>query len=504
MIKEIKMPAGGQTTDVSVVGTWLVKCGDKVKRGDALLEIETDKATLTVESFAKGTVLALLVSEGDRAAGEVIALIGDESDREEADKRLSGDGTVQAQSPEAGEGWTRENLAGETWTEEIQTGEGRTRESRTGEPQTEKASPAPSRAGGTEWEEEYQPIDKNAPRRMKTDKYGRSTSADGSAQTAPGPSAQAAPDPSAQTAPGPSARTELKPADIKAMPNAKLLAKENHISLEDVAKAAGKTILKRQDVKAFLEKRSLEDTQAGKLPENSPVTDDPAESGETRIPFTNMRRIIARRMLESAQNIPVFTATVEVNMTQCISLRKQINSGKDDRKVSYNDILFKCIEAALRAWPYVNASCAEEEIILHRDVNIGLAVSIDGGLVVPVVHKVGEKSITQISARNRENVRKAREGKLLPQDMSGGTITLSNLGMYPVTQFAAIINPPESCILAVGAMEEKPVFTDGAWKAVPVMKLTGSFDHRIIDGAYGAGFLSGLKKIIENPALALV
>lgn len=489
MIKEIKMPAGGQTTDVSVVGTWLVKCGDKVKRGDALLEIETDKATLTVESFAKGTVLALLVSEGDRAAaGEVIALIGDESDREEADKRLSGDGTVPAQSPEAGEGWTRENLAGETWTEEIQTGEGRTRESRTGVPQIEKASPGPSRTGDTEWEEEYQPIDKNASRRMKTDRYGRSTSADGSAQTESGSSAQ----------------TELKPADIKAMPNAKLLAKENHISLTDVAKAAGKTILKRQDVKAFLEQCSLEDAQAGKLPENSPVADDPAESRETRIPFTNMRRIIARRMLESAQNIPVFTATVEIDMTQCISLRKQINAGKDDRKVSYNDILFKCIEAALRAWPYVNASCAEEEIILHRDVNIGLAVSIDGGLVVPVVHKVGEKSITQISARNRENVRKAREGKLLPQDMSGGTITLSNLGMYPVTQFAAIINPPESCILAVGAMEEKPVFTDGAWKAVPVMKLTGSFDHRIIDGAYGAGFLSGLKKIIENPALALV
>lgn len=462
MIKEIKMPAGGQTTDVSVVGTWLVKCGDKVKRGDALLEIETDKATLTVESFAKGTVLALLASEGDRAAaGEVIALIGDESDREEANKRLSGDGTVQGQSPKA-----------------------------------EKASPGPSQAGDTEWEEEYQPIDKNAPRRMKTDRYGRSTSADGSAQTAPGPSAQ--------TAPGASAQAEPKPADIKAMPNAKLLAKENHISLTDVAKAAGKTILKRQDVRAFLEQRSLEDAQAGKLPENSPVTDNPAESRETRIPFTNMRRIIARRMLESAQNIPVFTATVEIDMTQCISLRKQINSGKDDRKVSYNDILFKCIEAALRAWPYVNASCAEEEIILHRDVNIGLAVSIDGGLVVPVVHKVGEKSITQISARNRENVRKAREGKLLPQDMSGGTITLSNLGIYPVTQFTAIINPPESCILAVGAMEEKPVLTDGTWKAVPVMKLTGSFDHRIIDGAYGAGFLSELKKMIENPALALV
>lgn len=412
MIKEIRMPAGGQTTDVSVVGTWLVKIGDKVERGDALLEIETDKATLTVESYAKGIVLAMLAEEGDEVpAGEVIALIGDESDREEAKMRPTGD--------EA--------------------------------PKDHKPMP----------EEEYQPIDKNAPRRTIPETFVSGSEKDILKQNA------------------------RKPGQIKAMPNAKLLAKENHILLEDVAEASGKNILKRQDVAAFLENNIQ-------------------EKEETVIPFTNMRKVIARRMLDSVQNIPVFTAAVEIDMTQCMAFRRLVNSGKGERKVSYNDILFKCMEAAIRAYPYVNTSYSDEGILLHKDVNIGLAVSVEGGLVVPVVHGVQEKSISEIAACNRENIGKARDGSLSPEEMSGGTITLSNLGMYPITQFTAIINPPEVCILAVGAIEEKPVLADGAWKAVPVMKMTGSFDHRIVDGAYAAGFLSEMKKIIENPALALV
>ena len=398
MTKEIRMPAGGQTTDVSVVGTWLVKCGDKVKRGDALLEVETDKATLTVESYAKGTVLALLAKEGDRIpAGEVIALIGDENDREEALHQ-----------------------------------------------------------------EEYQPIDKTMPRRRKSLR-------DGAAE---------------RSQYGDAGSGGMEPDGIKALPNAKLLAKKNLISLNDVAEAAGKSVLKRQDVEAYLE--------------------GVASRGLITVPFTNMRRIIARRMLESVQNIPVFAATVEIDMTQCIAFRKLINSAGDDKKVSYNDILFKCIASALCSYPYVNASCGEAEIILHRDVTIGLAVSVEGGLLVPVVHKVQEKSISSISECSREMVKKARAGKLAGEEMSKGTITLSNLGMYPVTQFTAIINPPQVCILAVGVIEEKAVFAEGTWKSVPVMKVTGSFDHRVIDGAYAAGFLAELKKITENPALALV
>lgn len=416
MLKEITMPAGGQTTDTSVVGTWLVKQGDKVKRGDPLLEIETDKATLTVESFAKGTVLAILVEEGDQAsAGDVIAYIGEESDLPELEKRLKGE---KAEAPE--------------------------------EDGTQKASPQAAAEGE---EAEYQPIDPSSPVRYV------------------------------------SGKEDL--GEIKAMPNAKKIAREQQVSLRDVAEFAGKSILKRQDVQAYLDQEGKDAAEA-------------KEAEDTRIPLTTMRKVIARRMLESSANIPSFQATVEVDMTNCIALRGAVNAGRKEGKISYNDILFKCMEAAIRRYPYLNASYTDEAILVHKDVNIGLAVSVEAGLVVPVNKKVNGKGIEEIAADNRTNIQKAREGKLVPEDMSGGTITLSNLGMYPVTEFNAIINPPEVCILAVGAMEEKPVWEDGQWKPVPVMKITGSFDHRVIDGAYGAQFLAELKKIMENPALALM
>lgn len=410
MIKEIKMPAGGQTTDTSTVGTWLVKKGDRVERGDALLEVETDKATLTVESYAKGIVLAILAEEGDIAsAGDVIAYIGEESDRAEVEKRLSG----KSQKDEKYE------------------------------------------------EDEYQPIDKSVPRAKPDIKMKKGNI-----------------------------------LDIKAMPNAKLMAKNAGVFLEDVAKYAEKNILKRQDVENYLayevekkERKTIEITQ---------------QNTEEKVPLTTMRKIIAQRMTESAQSIPMFNASVEINMEQSIRFRKTVNDSGNNVKISYNDILFKCMEAAIRKYPYINASYTDDALILHKDVNIGLAVSVEGGLVVPVVKQVNAKNILEISCDNKTNVEKARQGKLSTDDMSGGTITLSNLGMYPVTNFQAIINPPEVCILAVGCMEKKPVFEEGEWKTAIVMNITGSFDHRVIDGAYAAQFLTALKKIIENPALALL
>ena len=422
MLKEITMPAGGQTTDVSTIGTWLVKKGDKVKRGHPLLEIDTDKATLSVESFAKGTVLDILVEEGDEvSAGTVIAYIGEEGD-------LPAGGAAQSDGAAQSVDTSQTDSAAQTGGIS-QTGA-----------QTGKSQDS---------EEEYQPIDKNEPWR-----YARV---------------------------------------IKAMPNAKLIARENGISLEEVADYAGKDILKRQDVNGYLESQKQK---------TDIVKTEIAE--DEIIPLTKMRKVIAKRMLESSQTIPTFQITVEVDMTQCIVFRKLVNGAKDDIKLSFNDILFKCMEAAIRKFPYINSSYTDEAIIVHKDVNIGLAVSIDHGLVVPVAKQINRKNMEEISLVNKENIAKARSGKLSPEDMSGGTITLSNLGMYPVSQFNAIINPPEVCILAIAATEDKPVFVNGEWKAVPTMKITGTFDHRVIDGAYGAEFLAELKKIIETPALALV
>lgn len=421
MLKEITMPAGGQTTDVSTIGTWLVKKGDKVKRGDPLLEIETDKATLTVESFAKGTVLDILVEEGDEvAAGTVIAYIGEEGDLK-AVGSPSADNTDKAVEEKSSDASNNE-MSGKLLV-------------------------------SGEEEEEYQPIDKSEPLRyVKV---------------------------------------------IKAMPNAKLIARENGVFLEEVSGYTGKNILKRQDVNRY-----LADKEQQRKETKAEVCE--AASMDERIPLTKMRKVIAKRMLESSQTIPTFQITVDVDMTQCIAFRKMVNGAKDDIKLSFNDILFKCMEAAIRKFPYINSSYTDEAIIIHKDVNIGLAVSIDHGLVVPVAKKINCKNMEEISKINKENIAKARSGKLSPEDMSGGTITLSNLGMYPVSQFNAIINPPEVCILAIAATEDKPVLVNGEWKAVPIMKITGTFDHRVIDGAYGAGFLTELKKIIETPALALV
>ena len=431
MIKEIKMPAGGQTTDVSKIANWLVKEGDKVKRGTELLEIETDKATLTVESFAKGTVLALLVNEGDEIpAGEVIAYIGDESDREEVNARL-GKGGAAAPAPQA-------------------------------------------EAASDDEEDEYQPIDKNAPVNYVKKE-----------------------EPATEAAPAAEAAPEKKPVpeNIQAMPNAKLAAKENGVSLADVAAYTGKSTLKRADVLDYVE-NAPKDAQKAAAPAA-------VKRGDERIPLTKMRKAIAARMEKSSQTIPDFQVPTEIEMDACMAFRKMINADPD-RKVSYNDILFKCMEAAIRKYPYINSSYDGEAIIVHHDINIGLAVAVDSGLLVPVVKNVEQKTISEISEINKQNIAKARVGKFAADDMRGATITLSNLGMYPVFEFTAIINPPEVCILALGAIEEKLVLKDGKVETVHVMRVTASFDHRVIDGAYGAGFLKELKTIVENPAMALV
>ena len=437
MIKEIKMPAGGQTTDVSKIANWLVKVGDKVKRGTELLEIETDKATLTVESFAKGTVLALLVNEGDEAsAGDVIAYIGDESDRDEVAQRLGGGGG---------------------------------------------AAPAPKQEAAEDEEDEYQPIDKNAPKNyVKKDQSAADLMAE---------------KPAAEKA---------VPDDIKAMPNAKLAAKENGVSLADVAAYTGKNVLKRADVLDYVENAEKAPATAGEAAASeAPAAPAAVRRGDERIPLTKMRKAIAVMMEKSTQTIPAFQVATEIEMDACIAFRKLINA-VPDRKVSYNDILFKCMEAAIRKYPMINASYEEDAIVVHHDINIGLAVAVDAGLLVPVCKNVEQKTISEISEINKANIAKARMGKFAADDMRGGTITLSNLGMYPVSHFTAIINPPEACILAIGGVKEKLVMKDGKVEVIHVMEVTASFDHRVIDGAYGAGFLKELKAIVENPALALV
>lgn len=397
MIQEIKMPAAGQTTNKAKIAGIHVKIGDTVKRGDILLDAETDKAVLPVESYAAGTVLAILVESGDDVtAGTVLMAIGQQ-------------GEVYAPASEA----------------------------------AQKPLPAAA-APRTAAKEEYRPIMKGqAPVEPKQ--------------------------PSAAVA-------------YPAMPNAKLLARERGIDLRQIVPANGQFI-KRQDVENYQPARQEA------LPYEV-------------LPMTNVRAIIGRRMLESKQTIPAFQCTVSVNMENAMALRRHYLE-KRDIKLSYNDILAKAVSAAAVRFPLVKARYEEAEIRIYHHTNIGLAVAQDGGLVVPVVRQVDSKGLAQIGAEYKALIAKARDNRLMPSDMGCGSITISNLGMYDVEQFTAIINPPESCILAVGSIQVEPVWDGEAFRPEHRMRITGSFDHRMIDGAYGAQFLQEVKLLMECPELML-
>ncbi len=400
------MPAAGQTTNKAVVYQICVKVGDTVKRGDVLLEAETDKAVLPVESYANGTVLAILVNEGDQVtAGSVLMAVGNPG---------------EAYAP-AGE------AAG------------------TAPP----ASPAPT--ASVEEQGEYLPIIKG--QRV--------------------------------TPTAPAASAETGRPDYPAMPNAKLLARERGIDIRQVTAANGQFVT-RQDVEKYV-----------------PAAVSVAVEAEYEVlPMNRMRQIIGKRMRESLDTIPCWQCTTVIRMDACMALRDTYKE-KKGIKLSYNDMMAKAIAVASRKFPLVNARYENGEVRVYRHTNVGLAVALDGALVVPVVRNIDGKGLAEIATDYKAQIEKARDGKLLPDDMGCGSITISNLGMYDVEQFIAIDNPPESCILAVGSIKVKPEWDGEKFVPANMMAVTGSFDHRIIDGAYGAQFLQELKTLMEDPALML-
>ncbi|MBR6271279.1 MAG: 2-oxo acid dehydrogenase subunit E2 [Lachnospiraceae bacterium] len=411
---EIKMPSAGQTTDEAKIVSVNVKVGDKVKRGDVIVEAETDKAVLPVESFASGEVIAVLVEPGSTVtAGTVLVAIGKAGEVYGDAGKSDGQKTAEVEA---------EPQKSETPAVE----------------KTEEIAPTP----------EYIPIIKG-----------------GNAVT-----------PAASDAPAAPAAVHYS---MPAMPGAKALAKERGIDISLVNAANGQFV-KRSDVAAY---------SAGTM-------DDGPEYEVMEM--NNIRQIIARRMLESVSTIPAWQGSVIIKTDAATSLRR-IYKEQKDIKLSYNDIAAKAIAVASRRFPLVNARFENGEVRIFRHTNVGLAVGLPGALVVPVVKNIDVKSLEQISADYRAMVKKAREGRLLPDDMGCGSVTISNLGMYDTDSFTAIINPPESCILAVGAINTVPEWNGSEFVPVNVMKVTGSFDHRIIDGAYGAQFLQEFKALMEDP-----
>lgn len=284
---------------------------------------------------------------------------------------------------------------------------------------------------------------------------------------------------------------------IKASPLAKTIAKEKGISLSNLVGSGEEGRIVKKDVESYQSGSGAANT--ANVLQNLPIGQESYED----LPLSQMRKVIAKRLAESMYTAPHFYLTIEVNMDNAKLAREQMN-GISPIKISYNDIVIKACAMALKKHPYVNASWLGDKIRINHHVNIGMAVAVPDGLVVPVIRSVDMLSLSQIAASSKTYAEKAKNKQILPDDMKGNTFSISNLGMMGIEEFTAIINPPDACILAVGAMKEIAGVKNGQIVPTSVMKLTLSCDHRVVDGAVGSAFLADVKKYIENPVNMLV
>jgi len=312
----------------------------------------------------------------------------------------------------------------------------------------------------------------------------------------PAPVAETSSGAASAPAPAPvtAARPQLasRPDRVAASPLARRMAAQSGLDLGSIRGSGPHGRIVKADIDRVLE--------AGTVPAASE-----AEQPPERIELSNVRKVIAARLLEAKQTIPHFYLEADADAGALLDLRRRINADLErERRVTVNDLVVKATAMALRRVPQVNSAWGGDHIVRHRLVHVAVAVAVDDGLFTPVVRNTDRKGILEIAGEIRALVDKTRSGKLLPEEYQGGTFSVSNLGMYGIEAFAAVINPPQGGILAVGAAAERPVVRDGAVKSAPVMTLTLSGDHRVIDGAIGARWLAELRAFIENPALMLV
>jgi pyruvate dehydrogenase E2 component (dihydrolipoamide acetyltransferase) len=319
----------------------------------------------------------------------------------------------------------------------------------------------------------------------------------------PAASASPAPAPAAPPLRGPAAAPPPPPVvagRVKASPLARAIATRSNVPLASVAGSGpGGRIVKR-DVEGYIASPA---PARSAPPAARPAIPVPTVPPGTAIPLSSMRRTIAKRLSESAFTAPHFYVTVEIDMDAAVSLREQLLRA-EEQKVSFNDLVVKACAKALTRFPTVNASWTGETIQTHAEVHVGVAVSIPDGLITPVVRNADRKHVLDISAEVKDLATRARDRKLKPEEFMGSTFTISNLGMFDVTEFTAIINPPESCILAVGAVRKQPVVKNDQLAVGHRMKVTLSSDHRVVDGALAAQFLAEVRRLLENPVSLLL
>ena len=396
------MPQMGYDMQEGTLVRWLKAEGAEVKLGDAIAEIETDKAVVEFEAAASGVLRKILVAEGLTVpVGRPIGIIGAE-DEEMPDVEV------------------------------------------------EAATPPPDPPAA---EAESIPLPPSGAR------------------------AEAPPTPA---------------AGVRASPVARRLAQERGLDLRQVTGTGPGGRITKDDVLAF---------------EGGVEVAAPSEVGPTeKVPLSRMRQQIARVTVRSKQEIPHFYISAEIDMTQAVELRRQVNSGLEQEglRVSINDLIIKACVGALKLYPKFNATFGEDGIQMNQAINVGIAIAEDDGLIVPAILDCADKSLTEIARASRDLIERSRSGTLHPQEYTGGTFSISNLGMFDVSSFVAIIHPPQSAVLAAGTVAERPVVRNGQVAVASMMNATLSADHRVADGAEGAQFIVEVKRLLESPALLLL
>ena len=540
MAEIITMPRLSDTMTEGTVATWLKKVGDKVSEGDILAEIETDKATMEFESFYEGTLLYIGIQEGETApVDSVLAIVGEEGEDYKAllngNDNKAEESKQTADNPESNENndnataETADEPAGEipegvevitmprlsdtmtegtvaSWLKKV--GDKISEGDILAEIETDKATMEfESFYAGTLLhigiqEGETAPVDDIlaiiGPDGTDVDAVLQAKKGGGATQEK---TSESTVKKEAEKPASSEEKTEKKPEGrIFASPLAKKIAQEKGINLSEVKGTGENGRIVKSDVENFTPTAKSETKEAAKA--STQVFVPAGESQVEEMKNSQMRKTIARRLSESKYTAPHYYLTIEIDMDNAIASRKTINSLPDTR-VSFNDMVVKACAMALKKHPRVNSQWTDNNTIINHHVNIGVAVAVDDGLVVPVVNHADLMSLTQIGAAVKELAGKSRDKKLQPKEMEGSTFTVSNLGMFGIKEFTSIINQPNSAILSVGAIVEKPVVKNGQIVVGNTMTVTLACDHRTVDGATGAEFLQTLRNYIENPVTML-
>ncbi|MFG2002883.1 dihydrolipoamide acetyltransferase family protein [Spirillospora sp. NPDC048911] len=477
---EILMPRLSDTMEEGVISSWQKQPGDEVAVGDVIVDIETDKAVMEYEAYEAGVLETILVGEGETAAiGAPIAII--------APKGAS----VAAQAaPSPG-------------------------------PDSASAAPAPAPAQAatpTAAPTAGSPAPAAAAQAAEVPAPAADVPAPAAAQ-APAPESAAAPVPelgagasvSGPAVPASNGSGEAPRSRPPSSPLARRLARDHGLDLTTITGTGPGGRIVRADIEAAIRDVPAAAPTATSTAAPAPAAPAPAAPAKTAtprvdedteaVPLNRFRKVAARRLTESKRNAPHFYLTRDVDAEALVAFRATMNEALAPAKISVNDLIVKACATALREHPEINVSFTEDNLLFHKRVHVGVAVAVADGLLVPVIRDTDRKGVAEIGAETRALAATARDGKLGANEMSGGTFSVSNLGMFGIDSFSAVINPPESAILAVGAVRDEPVVRDGQVVPGKRMAVTASFDHRAIDGATGAKFLARLVELLEKPLL---